>query len=58
MSITDNIVEEIAAHCKENETKEFSGEVINDYVENAETINFLTEEIVEKLKAKGISVGP
>lgn len=57
MSVIDAIVNEIVAWCKKHEHKEFSREVIReDYIEG--WTKELIDEIVRKLKAKGITVGP
>lgn len=58
MSVTDDIAKEIAELCrKEFHTKEFSREIIYDYVAEETTMTNLADEVEEKLKAKGITVG-
>jgi len=57
MSVTDDITEEIVNHCKIENTTEFSREVIGeDYIDG--WAKELIDEIVRKLKVKGITVGP
>lgn len=56
MSVTDTIVEDIVKMCEQEQVKEFSRIVIReDYIEGF--ADMLADEIVEKLKAKGITVG-
>ena len=57
MSVTDDIVKSIVELCEERNEKQFSHEIIvEDYLLSYE--DELAEEIEEKLKAKGIEVGP
>lgn len=57
MSVTDDIVEEIVELCKEQGANGFSREIIGeDYIEG--WTKELVDEIVRKLKTKGITVGP
>ena len=59
MSVTDDIVEEIVEICTQaGNVKEFSREVIYDYIKEETTMTSLANEIEEKLKMKGIKVGP
>ena len=57
MSVTDDIVEEIVAVRAGQSWKKFSREVIYDYIREETTMTSLVDEIVEKLKKKGIAVG-
>lgn len=59
MSVTDDIAEEIVEICEQaGNVKEFSREVICDYLKEETTMTSLIDEIEEKLKTKGIATGP
>jgi len=59
LSVTDDITEEIVEICDQaGNVKEFSREVICDFVKEETTMTNLIDEIEEKLKVKGITVGP
>ena len=58
MSVTDDIVGEIVEWCEgELHTKELSREVMYDYIRESTVMTSLIDEIAEKLKKKGITVG-
>ena len=57
MSVTDDITDEIVAWCKRRRFTAYSREVIYDYIKEETTMTSLADEIEEKLKVKGITVG-
>lgn len=56
MAVTDDIAVEIETFCKELGTTEFSREILYEYI-GPGRIDEMVDEIVKKLKAKGIVVG-
>lgn len=55
MSAVDDITQEIAEFCKQENVNKFSREIVYEYVDNG-VIDKLVDEIVGKLKVKGITV--